>query len=137
MIHRCQMTDGFFIQRQCGREGVVPCQQCGKLVCRKHRSADDSAIICLECAPEPQREEDQWEGNHGYAYRRRRSHFGSGYYYPHYGYGFGHHHHHDHHSSTFNEDEQGAFDPQEGDAEGGVDEFPDDDMGADGSAFDS
>lgn len=88
MSNQCQITRGFFIQRACGRDGTIECEQCKKRFCSKHRARHVAGkSLCVECGGVRHSGEDSerkksrwdrndhsWEDDNTFPYHLRRNH---------------------------------------------------------------
>ena len=131
MSNQCQITRGFFIQRVCGRDGTLACDQCGKLFCSKHRAKHVAgASLCVQCGGQRharpdrstsrwQRDEHDWRDDNTFTYHLRRQH--SSRYHP----LWYHDRHTTHSGSSFADDADFPPDPSP-DLGPAMEEFPED-----------
>ncbi len=78
----CQIQAGVFIQRSCGQQGTLQCEQCRRPMCLRHQAiAELPRVVCVECAPAVVEEgaERTWEQDHTTSVRYRQRYQDQGY----------------------------------------------------------
>lgn len=77
----CQIQAGVFIPRSCGQQGTLQCEQCQRPICLRHQAiAELPRILCVECAPAAEaNDESTWENDHTTSFRYRQRYHDQGY----------------------------------------------------------